>query len=165
MAAKIKHTQSASRRVNIYRRFPSEGRGGGVEREKKKNAWRASGWRKPPPPLWEWETVLRGMVVMQVQEVERHARGGERTRVRDTLPRVVLTIPPPPFHPRPLSCIHYFLVDADDDDDNDGSSGGGDGDGDDDDNYDENRLLSRGRLSPPLSYHRPAVSLFRVRRF
>lgn len=71
---------------------------------------------------------------------------------------------PPPISPRPLSCIHYFLVDADDDDDNDGSSGG-DGDGDDDDNYDENRLLSRGRPSPPLSYHRPAVSLFRVRRF
>lgn len=67
---------------------------------------------------------------------------------------------PPPFHLRPLSCIHYFLVDADDDDDNDGSSGGGDGDGDDDDNYDENRLLSRGRLSLPLSRTTALPSLF-----
>lgn len=75
---------------------------------------------------------------------------------------------PLPFHPRSLSCIHYFLVDADDDDDDDnGGSDGGDGDGDsddDDDNYDENRLLSRVWIPLPL-VPLPSVSVLRVCRF
>jgi len=48
----------------------------------------------------------------------------------------------PHFTPRSLSCIHYFLVDADDDDDN----------------YDENCLLSCLRAPLPLVPH-PAFSL------
>jgi len=48
---------------------------------------------------------LWGMAVMQMQEVERYARGGERTRVRDTLPRVVLTTPISP----PVPLMHSLF--------------------------------------------------------
>lgn len=160
MAAKIKHTRSTSRRVNIYSRFPSgvEGR----DKEKKKKGMRgerAKGETGRMVHRGDGRPYSGGTAAMQVRDVERNARGGERTRVRDTLP---VCYSPLPFHPRSLSCIHYFLVDADDDN---GGGGGGDGDSDDDaDNYDENRLLSHVWVSPPLAPHR-SVPLARVCRF
>lgn len=106
MAAKIKHTQSANRRVNIYRRFPSgteEEEEEGYRGEKKKGMHGERMVENGPP--WGWETVLWGTVVLQVQEAERNARGGERTRVRDTLPRVVLTTPISP----PVPLMHSLF--------------------------------------------------------
>jgi len=71
------------------------------------------------------------MVVVPAVHAEcrerRDARGRWRagTCARHTLP-LVPCYHQPRFHPWPLSCIHYFLVDTDDD----GDSGG---DSDDDD--------------------------------
>lgn len=71
-----------------------------------------------------------------------------------------------PFHPWPLSCIHYFLVGADDDDEDEdgGRRGRGDDENDDNDNDDDDyeRLQQR---EPPLSLARAHGFVLPVRLF